>query len=157
MSDFVITKVLGTREWSPKDEPNKVFVYYDILFEGDRGRADDISKPASWKTLKGSPAPVEGETVDAEIVSKNGKVELKPVRRGGYSGGKGGGGKSPQERAEIRRLASHKVAAEVLGLQVQIASANGDMEKFKGKTPQELLGNLIAFFDEDAQKAGAAA
>lgn len=89
MSDFQITKVLSSREWSPPDEPQKVFVYYDILFEGDQGRADDLSKPASWKTTKGDPAPVEGETLsNVEIVSKNGKVELKPIRRGG--GGFGG-------------------------------------------------------------------
>jgi hypothetical protein len=155
MSQFTITKVLGSREWKPP-EGDKTFVFYDILFEGDQGKADDLSKPASWKTLKGEPAPTDGQTVDAEMVHKDGKVKLEPVRKGGWGGRGGGGGKTPQERAEIRRMAAQKAAVETFRAYVELAISVGKAEEFKGKQPREILDPLIAYFDEDVRKAGEA-
>jgi hypothetical protein len=104
MSEFTITAVHGEpRKWSPSDEPSKVFLYWDVECAGEQGGTDP-GKTASWRTKDGEPAPSEGLRVDAELVARNGKWELKPVRRGGGGGGKG---KSPEERAQIARMNSH--------------------------------------------------
>ena len=83
MSEFTLTKVHeNPRRWSPSDEPSKVFLYWDVECEGDQGRTEP-GATASWRTKEGDPAPTQGMKVDAELVHKNGKVELKAIRRGG--------------------------------------------------------------------------
>lgn len=138
MPNFTITQVLGNREWSPPPEPGKTtptFVFYDILFEGAQGRADDPSKPASWKTLKGEDAPAEGETVEAEIVHKNGKVELKRPKKGG--GWNGGGGaprqRDPLETKRIVRQHSQKIA--LMYIQAKVAAGEKLVSKSDPSKP----------------------
>lgn len=121
------------------------FIVWNVEFDGNDARGNA-------ELVKAATSPTPSGSIDATLEQTQYGPKLKETRKDGFGGGQRG--KSPQERAEIRRLASHKVAVETLSLQVRLAVANGDTEKFKGKTPQELLGNLIAFFDDDAREAG---
>ena len=149
MPDYTVEAVLDMREWVGD---HGTFHIYDVEFSGEQG-----SGKAEIKRKSTSPAPKAGDVIDAEIVTKGDRTELKRIwqeNKPSASKGSGWQPKSPAERAEIRRLAAQKAAVVVLGHQITIAAATGDSERFKGKTANELLTPLIDYFDGDAKKAG---
>jgi hypothetical protein len=143
-----------TREWKTKDG-KKTFTAYKVQFKGDQGEGN-----AELSRLNGTPAPTVGETIDAELKNDNPAFPAKLVE--GFKGGKGGGGKSPKERAEIRRMASQKCALELLRIETDIAIAMKDehSEKLFAKLRAEggLSGHIEArtsFFESHAKAAEA--
>lgn len=145
MSDFTLTAVKPEpRIW--KGEYGE-FAIYDVSFEGDQGQGD-----AQIKTKATSPAPTVGQVIDAEIVTKPGfPSELKriPKQQGGFNGGNGSRGKSPQESRQIARMAAQKAAIQLLD-----AEMRAGMVRPEGLKASELLTPRIDFFFNDILKAG---
>lgn len=146
MSQFTLTAVdPEPRVW---EGDHGAFHIWTIAFEGLQGRVDE----GELKQKATTPAPTVGQTVDGEIVSKPGrKPELKKIfsPNGGGGGFKGGGGKSPVERAEIRRMSSQRAAIELLA--VEVAAGLRFDEKQKAS---DLLLPRIDWMEQDAKKAG---
>lgn len=119
MASFQILAVSdSTREWKTKDG-QKTFIAYKVQFKGDQGEGS-----AELSRLNSSPAPAVGQTIDADLKNDNPAFPAKLIEKRSF-GGKGGG-KSPQERAEIRRMASQKCALELLRIETDIAIAVKD-------------------------------
>lgn len=153
-STFEITSVgENTRPW--KTKTGKTWIAYPVEFKGDQGTGKaELSRP------EGKPAPTVGEKVEADLDSSNPSFPAKLVEV--FKGGKGGGGKSPKERAEIRRMASQKCALELLRIETDIAIAMKDehSEKLFAKLRAEggLSGHIEArtsFFESHAKAAEA--
>lgn len=140
VSDFTIQEVLGEERFSIEGKGD--FVAYTVSFDGEQGRGI-----AQHKRKANSPAPAAGETIDAEIVQKNGKTELKRIWTGAPSNG---GGKNfqrdPKDTAQIVRQHSQHMAM------LHVAS----MER-RGKLPDswdlEALRKVIDWYQADAEKA----
>lgn len=140
MPSFTINEVLGQEQFSTA---NGDFIAYRVKFSGDQGNGE-----AQHKRKASSPAPNAGETIDAELVHKNGKVELKRIYQPG--GQSNGGGKSsyddPKTIARITRSHAQKVAVEYL----KIAHNRGTLpEDFKLGD----IGPIIDFFENDVRMA----
>lgn len=86
MSDFTIERVNGMREWTGD---HGTFHIFEVEFTGAQGAGT-----AEIKRKDSSPAPVAGETIDAEIIRKGDRTELKRIYKpGGGSSSNGGGGR----------------------------------------------------------------
>lgn len=143
MSQFTITEVdPETRSWqSSKGNP---YISYKVGFKGEQGEgAGELSRPAK------DPRPTVGETLPegTTLDSSNPRFPAKLVEpRSG--GGSKSFGKSPQERAEIRRMASQKAAVALLAVEVAAGLT------FKDEKASEMLKPRIKFFEDDAREAG---
>lgn len=157
MSDFRIDEVLGQESFSTE---HGQFVSYEVRFSGEQG-----SGIAQHKRKASSPAPKAGDTIDAEIVRKGEKTELKRVWKQDGGGGRSGGSprtEDPKKSAEIRRMASQKCALELLRIETDIAIAVKDehSEKLFAKLRAEggLSGHIekrTSFFESHAKAAEA--
>lgn len=139
MSDFTITEVGGKEVFS---NDHGEFAVYEVDFTGDQGTGHAIHKRKS-----SSPAPVPGEVIDAEIVHKNGKVELKRVWKQNGSGGGGGftgAGKSPEQQRSIVRQHSQDMAIR----HCQILHLRGELGDVYNV---EKLKPIIDWFVRDAE------
>lgn len=137
MSSFEILS--ATKKEGLDDKPFNVWI---VEFKGEQGAGT-----AEMVRNKDRPAP--SGTVDAEIEHGQYGAKLKEARKGGSNGFRGGGGKSPQERAEIRRMASQKVAVELLALEV----ASG-LKFSEQHTAGSMLKTRIDWLDGDVREAG---
>jgi hypothetical protein len=139
MSDFKITGVGDEERFSTA---NGEFVSYEVQFEGQQGNGT-----AHHKRKASSPVPTVGEVIDADLVQKNGKTELKRVWKDKPRGG-GGHSEDPKRSAEIRRMASQKCAVALLAVEVAAGL------RFENSKASELLKPRIDFFENDAKEAG---
>jgi hypothetical protein len=139
VSDFVIEEVLGQEDFSTA---NGDFTAYTVRFSGDQGNGT-----AQHNRKASSPAPVAGETIDAEIQHKNGKAMLKRLYKppGGQSGGFNGGGRSPQDTKQIVRQHSQEMALRLLTLEIELGTVPKDAKA------SELLTPRIDWFQKDAE------
>lgn len=138
MSDFKIEEILGQESFSTE---HGQFVSYEVRFSGEQG-----SGVAQHKRKASSPAPKAGDVIDAEIVRKGEKTELKRVWKQNGGGSPGGGGKSsyddPKTIARITRSHAQKMALE-----------HAKVLHFSGKLPDgygvESLKPIIDWFEAD--------
>lgn len=155
MPSFTLTKDAVEKKRLPADEAKKrgplVIYTIELRDEGRVVQAEMMQKPES-------PAPKAGDVLEGTLTTSGFGMKFK--RDKPAFGGKGGG-KSPAERAEIRRMASHKVAVELLGIEVQVALARiarGEesslLEKITNAGASTVLPKRIEWFEGDAKAAG---
>lgn len=139
MSDFKIEEVLSQESFSTE---HGQFVSYEVRFSGEQG-----SGVAQHKRKASSPAPAVGEVIDAELVQKNGKTELKRVWKQNGGGGGSSTGRSPQDTKQIvRQHSQHMAILWAAVLQKEGLQPNPDSFK-------PWLKNLIDWFHQDAEGA----
>ena len=137
MSDFKIEEVLGREEFSTK---NGDFVSYYVRFSGEQGIGEALHKRKA-----SSPAPNVGEVIDAEIVHKGDKTELKRVWKQNGGGSSGGGSKGyddPKTIARITRSHAQKMALE----HAKVLHFSGKLAENYGV---ESLKPIIDWFEND--------
>lgn len=152
MPFFTLTKDAVEKKRFPSKDGGEMVVYLIEVKDGERvATAELVQKPTTA-------APRAGQTLDGTLEPSDYGLKFKKSQS---FGAKGGGGKSPQERAEIRRMASHKVAVELLGIEVQVALARvarGEesslLEKITNAGASTVLPKRIAWFEGDAKAAG---
>ncbi len=91
-----------------------------------------------------------GETIEGTIEPRQGfPSEFKQAaKQNGYGGGGGSRQEDPRKSAEIRRMASQKVAVALLAAEVAAGLT------FENQKASELLKPRIQFFEDDAREAG---
>lgn len=121
---------------------------YDLTWEeGGEALVGQLSKKPE------SPAPQVGERLDVTIREKGGRRYLKRVQGQPSSNGNSSGyGKSPQERAEIRRMWALGQANTLLGN--ELSSGLIPEEKIAGAKASELLVPRADWFEAQVKKAG---
>lgn len=134
VSDFAIQEILGEERFTIEGKGE--FVAYSVRFSGEQG-----SGSAQHKRKASSPPPVVGEIIDAELIQKNGKTELKRIWKDKPSTG---GGRSPQDTRQIVRQHSQHMAM------LHVAS----MER-RGNLPEDwnldALKKVIQWYQDDAE------
>lgn len=121
----------------------------------------ETSTECSINTRSDKPAPTVGQQIDGTL--EPGK--FRPKLKKNFSGGGGGGGgprtEDPKKSAEIRRMASHKVAVELLGIEVQVALARASrgeastlLDAITNAGASTVLPRRIEWFEGDAKAAG---
>lgn len=145
MPSFTILEVAPeSRAWQTKT--GNPWLSYAVQFKGDQGEGNgELSRPAT------SPAPTVGEVIEATLENDNPRfpAKLREARKGAPNGFRGGAGKSPTERAEIRRMASQKVAVELLALEVAAG-----LQFNETVTAGGALKTRIDWLDKDVREAG---
>lgn len=139
MPDFTITGVGDEERFSTQ---NGEFVSYQVEFEGSQGRGT-----AFHKRKASSPVPSVGEVIDAELVQKNGKTELKRIWKQDGGGSNGFSGKSPdQQKSIVRQHSEHMAILFMATVQKEGVSLPGDTASEK----LDALRRIVDWFVEDA-------
>ena len=141
---FTIKALVGEpKQWDSKYGPMTTFV---IEAESPLRRGEfDLNRKG---TLSDAKQPTVGETVDADVVP--GKDGLRPKLKAVQAAkGSGGGGRSPQERAEIVRQHSQDMALRA----IELMSARNLIPEDGPKTT-ELVQKYADWFDADVKRAG---
>ncbi len=134
MSTFVIEEVLSQEEFSTE---HGVFRAYEVRFSGDTAKGI-----ATHKRKASSPPPTPGETIDAEIIRKGERTELKRVWQPNRPGASSGG-RSPQDTRQIVRQHSQKVA-------MQYITAKAYLKRIEDFTVEDVC-KIAAAFQADAE------
>lgn len=120
MSEFVLTAVeTPPKEWTGD---HGTFHIYTVQFKGDQGEGT-----AQIKQKASSPAPTEGQTLDAEIVHKREGLppELKRIYQNRNGGGSKKGGGDYRSPEQIMRSFAHSHALKWL----EIKAGMGKLEE----------------------------
>ena len=115
MPSFTVNKAEFKKKFDGKK--GGTFAVYTVELKDEQGFTN-----AELVQKEETPAPKQGDVLEGTLEPTDYGMKFK---RAQSFGGKGGG-KSPQERAEIRRLAAQKAAVQLLGIEVQIALAQND-------------------------------
>lgn len=117
------------------------FIVWNVEFDGNDGRG-------TAEMVKQATSPKPEGAVDATLEPTQYGWKLKENRKNGFGGG-GFKGKSPQERAEIRRMNAQGHALRLLAAQVAAGKAPPE-----GTTIFGHLKPLIDWFETDTKQAG---
>lgn len=143
MPSFTLTKDAVEKKRLPADEARKrgplVIYSIELRDEGRLVQAEMMQKPET-------PAPKAGDVLEGTLTTSDFGMKFKKDKPA--FGGKGGGGKSPQERKEIRRMASQRAGIELLAVEVAAGL------RFENTKASDLLLPRIQWFEDDARKAG---
>lgn len=144
MPTFELVKSDFKKTFPMKDGTGELAVYEVELKDGENGfvKAEIVQKPSS-------PAPALGPV---EGTLEPGQYAMKFKRAKAAFNGGGFKGKSPEERAEMRRMSAQKQAIALLD--VELKSGLIPAEKLAAVKASELLKPRIDFFDDDAKAAG---
>lgn len=152
MPSFTVNKAEFKKKFDGKK--GGTFAVYTVELKDEQGFTN-----AELVQKEETPAPKPGDVLEGSLESTEYGMKFKKEQS--FSG-KGGGGKSPKERAEIRRMASQKCALELLRIETDIAIAMKDehSEKLFAKLREEggLSGHIEArtsFFESHAKAAEA--
>lgn len=152
MPSFTVNKA----EFKKKFEGKKggTFAVYTVELKDEQGFTN-----AELVQKEETPAPKQGDVLEGTLESTEYGQKFKKEQS---FGGKGGGGKSPKERAEIRRMASQKCALELLRIETDIAIAVKDEHSEKLFAKLREKGGLssavearTSFFESHAKAAEA--
>ena len=103
MPEFRVIELHGTgSEWSTKDGKGP-FVPYRFKVEGE-------DRMCEWSRKQGSPGPAVGDVLVGDLTA-NGDFPLKFKKAAATSFQ--AGGKSPEEKKRIERMACHKSAVQL--------------------------------------------
>lgn len=139
MPQFTVEKCEAAETF--KKEPYGEFQVWKVqVHDGQQSIA------ATLNTKLGKSGPSVGERIEGELTKGPHGNKLK--RAAQSYGSKGGGGKSPQERKEIRRMASQRAGIELLAVEVAAGL------RFENVKASDLLLPRVQWFEDDARKAG---
>lgn len=141
---FTVDKAELKKEFEGKQ--GGTFVVYTVaLKDGDGVTAAELVQKQA------SPTPKPGDVLEGTLEKTDYGMKFKRAQN---FGGKGGGGKSPAERAEIRRMHSQEMGLRLLDIELRLGKLT---ELAETKKASELLLPRVDFFDEDAIAAGSKA
>lgn len=105
MPMFTVTEVHGRgEEWHTKDGKGP-FIPYRFKVEGEE-------RLVEWSRKPDSPSPAVGDVLNGDLVA-NGDFPLRFKKAPSASFGASGGGRSPEEKRRIERMACHKSAVQL--------------------------------------------
>ena len=132
-----VATVSDPREWQSKR--GDTFVSFMLTFDGDAGSYEISRKPTS-------PAPTVGQMMDiGEVVPPNGNFPPK-IKLAQANGSRPGGGRSPQETAQIVRQHSQEMALRYAAIKQSQGNLPAEF------TPADLF-KIAHLFDADAKGA----
>lgn len=138
MAEFVLTAVeMPPKEWTGD---HGTFHIYTVQFKGDQGEGT-----AQIKQKASSPAPTEGQTLDAEIVHK--REGLPPELKRIYQNRNGGGAPRQRDPVETKRII-HQHAQKVA---IEYVKAKAILKQIEGFTAEDVF-SLAKAFREDVER-----
>lgn len=145
MPSYEVTKLFDKRPWEGS-EGSKMVAHEIEVKDGEGFQRVDVHRP------EGVPGPRVGDTFNGTIKfgSRGATLKVDKAPGGGSKGSGGGYGKSPEERAEIRRSVAQKAAVALLAVEVQAGL------KFESVKASELLTPRIEFFAKDLEQSAKA-
>lgn len=138
-----------------KNDYGEFQVWKVQIHDGEKSLTADLN------TKLGKSGPTIGERIEGDLTKGPYGWKLKRAAQNGGGGGGGPRTEDPKKSAEIRRMASHKVAVELLGIEVQVALARASrgeastlLDAITNAGASTVLPRRIEWFEGDAKAAG---